>query len=209
MINKKVLIVNEQKDASSRYISEISDEIAKILVQRGFITQIIDLGKTSKKKWPLISDYDAVLLGTWSIVKKLSFGIKEFPPRPLKFLRNNEPEFHKRKIFFGLFVSDPHLIKMIEDPVKIKEELELIIKTQLPITPDIYDLFGPVINIRDLSGYEKDRCIDLLRRISKRTGSQIDYNGINDFRNWNQIRDFALKFAELKEELEKDRPIQR
>lgn len=189
MSNKSVLIVYVSPYG---YVAEISEEIPKILEERGLIIQLINLEKVKRKNWPSIKDFDGILAGSCSSSSGLGLRKEIF-----NFLTYNLDELMKRKKIFGVFKSEPLDAYWLGKPDMMRADLEKKIIKKLGIKADICDNFGPVI---DYTKDKQDTHVPdklSLKIISKRTGLVFDMKGYNDFRDRNRIQNFALKFTEM------------
>jgi len=205
MAKRKVLIAYRSRH---RYVYQISREIEKILNQEGLETQLLNVRNTRTKKWPSMDEFDGILVGTWVHVgmdarrkrKNPLYQTKGFPKKTKRFLRMNEIELKTKEKILGLFVSDPFLLGYLEDPIRTDERLELIMNQTLPVKANIYKTFGPVIDLSfssELNHDDKKFLRRLVKKISKVTGLEFDYKGLNDFRDSDEIRNFTIRFAKL------------
>jgi len=186
--NKKVLVAYGTRFGSTE---EISQEIAKVLEQKGIESHLINLGKTKSKKWPSLEEFDGILVGS-------SIKITRWVKEPRVFLKKHVDEFKKREKILGVFVSGALTVvdyeKQIEDSIKNK------ILEELGIHADIYDAFGPLMDFSEDSkvGRINKSLLKLAAKgISNETGIEFNFEGRNDLRDWDKIRNFAEKFAML------------
>ncbi len=186
--NKKVLIAYGTRYGSTE---EISQEIAKILEQKGIESHLVNLGEIKSKKWPSLEEFDGILVGS-------SIKITRWVKEPRIFLKKHVDELKKKEKILGLFVSGALTIvdyeKQKEDSIKNK------ILEELGIHADIYDAFGPVMDFSEDSKMGKiNKSILKLaaKGMSNDTGIEINFEGRNDLRDWDKIRNFAEKFAML------------
>jgi menaquinone-dependent protoporphyrinogen oxidase len=186
LIPKKVLIAHGSRYGSTE---DISQNIAKILeVDNGFDTDILDLRKTDERNWPLISGYDGIIIGS-------GIRVTRWTKESKKFLEKCKESLMTDRKVLGFFVScgyaaDPkHYQIAREDFLEKKFE-------KIGIKPDLYEAFGGIFDFSESSnlGY-LDRKILIFG--SSDLGLDIDYNGRNDYRNWDRIRAFCEVFARL------------
>ena len=205
MSNRKVLIAYRSRH---RYVEQIAREIAKTLNQEGLETRFLDVRNTRTKNWPSMDEFDGILVGTWVHVweftrrkkRNLLYQTKDFPKKTKKFLTMNEIELKTKGKILGLFISDPFLLGYLEDPIGADDHLEQIMIQKLPVKADIYKIFGPVIDLSfssHLKREDRDKLRRMVKEISKVTGLDFDYKGFNDFRDWDEIHNFTMKFARL------------
>ena len=189
MTNKNVLIAYGSRYGSTE---EISKEIAKVLENKGIEIQLIDLKKTKSKEWPSLESFDGVLVGS---------GIKigKWMKEPKKFLEKHKDEFKKKEKLLGLFVSSGNA-SIPEKYQQAKTDYLEKVMTEIEIEADIYDAFGGVYDLSNSSkmGFLMKKMIKMaMKEITEETGIELNENARNDLRNWDQIRDFAEKFAGL------------
>jgi menaquinone-dependent protoporphyrinogen oxidase len=189
MTSKKVLIAYGTRYGSTE---EISQEIGKTLKKEGLQVQFVDLKKTKSKDWPSLENFDGVLVGS-------SIAMGKWMNEPQEFLKKHKAEIQKKEKILGMFVccgtaSFPETYEQGKN-----DYLEKIM-AKIGIEADIYEAFGGVYDFS-----ESSRVIGMAKRMlkmgakymNKNQGTQIDLNGKNDFRDWNQIQNFAKKFAAL------------
>jgi menaquinone-dependent protoporphyrinogen IX oxidase len=215
MSQRNVLIAYRSRH---RYVAQIARDIGKILDQEGIKTQLLDIRKTRTKKWPSMDEFDGFLFGTWVHVwegvkrkyRDLLYQPKSFPNVTKKFLRINELALNSEEKPFAIFVSDPFLLGNIIDPEGTDEHLERAVNQQLPVKADIYKTFGPVIDLSyssHLKREDRDRLRKMVKEVSKVTGLDFNYKGLNDFRDADEIFNFTMDFAALlnKDSLKKEK----
>jgi menaquinone-dependent protoporphyrinogen oxidase len=189
MPGKKVLIAYGTRYGSTE---EISQEIGKILKKDGLEVQIVDLKKTKSKEWPSLTTFDGVLVGS-------SVKMFRWMNEPQEFLKKNKAEIQKKEKILGVFVSCG-LASVPETYEKAKcDEVEKVL-TKIGIEPDIYDAFGGVYDFSKtsrMSSMDKRMIRMGAKQMEKDYGTKIDEDGKNDFRDWDQIQNFAKKFAAM------------
>lgn len=183
----KVLIAYGTRFGSTE---EISQEIKKTIEEQGLDCELLNLKEIKSKKWPSPSEFDGILVGS-------SIKIAKWMNEPKKFLRMNKELFNQKEKTLGLFISSALALTKKEESIRLylKEFSE-----NLGISPDIYEPFGPLIDFTDSSrmGWFDQKMFKMASdSMEKEYGVQFDVNGRNDFRDWDQIRDFARKFADL------------
>lgn len=200
MRNKKVLLCYS---APYGYVTEISLEISKILEENGLITHLIDLKKIRSSKWPSLDEYDAILTGS-SAGDVTVLGVRWQGTVLRKELKNfftlKLEEIIKNKKILGVFKSDPFNLGPIIFPEHASDSLEEKILTKYGFKPSICAQFGPVIDFSRKSRLKADPKKELkkiVKPIMKKTGLEFHMKGFNDFRDWERIREFSIKFAEM------------
>ncbi len=189
MAGKKVLIAYGTRYGSTE---EISQKIAEILENKGLEVQLVDLKKTKSKEWPSLENFDGVLVGS-------SIKIFKWMNEPQEFLKKHKVEIQKRVKILGLFVSCG-TASVPENCEKAKNDYLEKVMAKIGIEADIYDAFGGVYDFSESSrmGSLDKRMLKMgLKEMAKDSGIKYDEKGRNDFRDWDQIRSFAEKFAEL------------
>ena len=167
--------------------SEISQEIGDILRQEDFNVDLIDL-KGNSGKIPNLSDYEGILVGS---------GIRmgRWTKEGLDFLKNNCKELSQKNL--GLFVSSGEAANPKTYDQAKKKYLEDILKKIGLLQSDVLiEAFGGVFDLSSSNHYsffEKK----MLKRIAKSSAGFIVQDGkMNDFRNWQLIREWATAFAD-------------
>ncbi|MHA2252082.1 MAG: flavodoxin domain-containing protein [Candidatus Kariarchaeaceae archaeon] len=178
----------------SRYGSsfEISKEISRILVQEGFIVEIIDLIEDRKNL--SIDNFDGIIVGS-------GIRIGKWTKKTIQFLRNNNDDFLKNNLLLGVFASsllasDPSLYEWS------KQKFVISVLDEIGVDAGLIDVFGGIFDLSKSSQknwYEKKLVKRVLRSQKyEHTILPLFKEGIkNDFRDWNQIRAFASKFADM------------
>ncbi len=186
-MSKKVLIAYGSRYGSTE---EISQEIAKVLENQGLEVQIVDLKKTKSKDWPPIEPFDGVLVGS-------GIRIMKWVREPQEFLSKHKGEFPKKKL--GIFISSG-FASIPGNREKAKQDWIEKVMEKVGVKADLYDAFGGVFDFSQSSrmgGLDKRMLKMAAKGMSKEFDMKIDEKGRNDFRDWNQIRSFAEKFAKL------------
>ncbi|MFW9994233.1 MAG: flavodoxin domain-containing protein [Candidatus Odinarchaeota archaeon] len=186
MTAKRVLI-----SYGSRYgaTEDTSRNIARILeTDNDFGTEILDLRKTKENAWPSIEGYDGIIIGS-------GVRVTRWTKESTKFLRKCKEAFEKNKKVLGFFISCGYSADPKYYPIARKDFLEKKFE-KIGIKPDLYDAFGGIFDFSEstILGYIDRKILTLG---ASDLSIDINYNERNDYRNWNQIRDFCKAFAEL------------
>lgn len=198
MSGKKVLIAYGTRYGSTE---EISKEIGAILKKEGLEVQLVDLKKTKAKEWPSLENFDGVLAGS-------SIAMGKWMNEPQEFLKKHKAEIQKKEKIFGLFVScgsamvNPSTREPLypEKCEKAKSDYLEKVMAKIGIEANIYDAFGGVYDFSESSrmgGFAKKMMKMGIKQMSEDYGIEIDENGKTDFRDWDQIQNFAKKFAAM------------
>jgi menaquinone-dependent protoporphyrinogen IX oxidase len=118
---------------------------------------------------------------------------------PKRFLEKYKDEFKKNEKILGMFVSSGNA-SIPEKYQEAKTDYLNKVMADIGIEADIYDAFGGVYDLSESSkmGFLMKKMIKMaIKEMSEETGIELDENARNDLRNWDHIRDFAEKFAEL------------
>lgn len=189
MANKKVLIAYGTRYGSTE---EVSQEIAKMLENKGMEVQLLDLKKTKSKNWPSIESFDGILVGS-------SIKIMKWMKEPQAFLKKYKEELQKKEKALGIFISSGTAAVPEKREYARTEWIEKVMN-KMGVEADIYDAFGGVFDFSESSrmgGMEKRMLKMAVKEMSKDLGLELDKNSRNDLRDWEQIRSFTEKFAEL------------
>lgn len=184
-MTKKILIVYGSRFGNSQ---EIAKKITDILEEKEYNVTILNLKTSKRRDWPLVSEFDGVLVGS-------GIKIMKWTKEPLAFLKKNKDKLAKKTL--GLFATSAFALV---DSEKAINDYCIKIANDLGIQPKIYDVFGPVMDFSENSNLGKlNKGILKLaaKGISEETGIEIDQNGFNDLRDWEQIKDFAKKFFNM------------
>ncbi|WXG39343.1 MAG: flavodoxin domain-containing protein [Candidatus Freyarchaeum deiterrae] len=189
MPGKKVLIAYGTRFGSTE---EISQEIGKILEKEGLEVQLVDLKKTKSKEWPSLENFHGVLVGS-------SIAMGKWMNEPQEFLKKHKAEIQKKEKILGLFVCCGSA-SFPETCEQGKSDYLEKVMAKIGIEADIYEAFGGVYDFSEssrVSGMAKGALKMAAKYMNKNQGTQIDLNGRNDFRDWEQIQNFARKFAAI------------
>lgn len=202
MTGKKILVAYSSLYGS---VEEISLEISKTLEQKGFLVHLINLKKVRSSKWPYIGEYDGILVGSSSEFVQYAFSRHGYNPGkivrkdPRNFLKKNLDEISQTNKILGIFRSDPFDFSVILNPEPAAKNLEELIIKKFGYKPSICAWFGPVIDFKHKKLYYrvKKYMRQDLKRISRKTGLEFNLRGHNDFRDWERINEFTMRFAEM------------
>ncbi|GAH14236.1 unnamed protein product, partial [marine sediment metagenome] len=118
------------------------------------------------------------------------------------FLTLKLDEIFRNNKILGVFKSDPYDLGVILAPEAVAVSLEQNLINQYGVKPSICIQFGPVIDLSrksKLNAETKKSLRTSIKTLMKKTGLEFDMKGFNDFRDWERIREFAEKFAEIVE----------
>lgn len=198
MPGKKVLIAYGTRYGSTE---EISQEMGKTLEKEGLEVQLVDLKKTKSKEWPSLEPFDGVLVGS-------SIAVGKWMNEPQEFLKKHKVEIKKKEKILGIFVScgsamvNPSTRKPLYPEKYENAKIDYLEKVmaKIGIEANISDVFGGVYDFSESSrmgGFAKKMMKMGIKQMSEDLGIEIDENGKTDLRDWDQIQNFAKKFASL------------
>lgn len=168
---------------------EISDEIQRIIQEKGINTECYNLKGHKLKEIPLLKDYDGVIIGTGIKMKMWTKVVK-------KFLQKRKSELKKIQNKLGFYVCCGEAAKTS----KISEAINKYITPNLEkfgIQPGLIDAFGGAYDLREgssISGMTRKIVIGIMK---EEEGIENPNGKLHDFRDWGQIKDFANKFSDL------------
>ncbi|MFW9997232.1 MAG: flavodoxin domain-containing protein [Candidatus Odinarchaeota archaeon] len=191
MVNSspKVLIAYGSRFGSTE---EISSEISRILEEKGIETSIINLRNVKSKDWPSLEAFDGVLIGS-------GIRIARWTKEARQFLMKNREVLNTKTL--GLFVScaDASLPGTVD---KARKEYLEDVMEEIGIAAGIYDAFGGVFDFTKsskMSFIEKKMLLTVGKQRAEDNISLIKEKERTDLRDWDQIKSFADKYAELVE----------
>jgi menaquinone-dependent protoporphyrinogen oxidase len=187
MSDNKVLVAYGTRYGATE---EISQKIANTLEHRGISPDLLNLGETKSKNWPSISNYKGIIVGSGIKATMWTKGVKSF-------LNKNKENLQKNDSKFGMFSVG------LDAAVYLKEARELIaekLKEKHELEADIHIAFGGVIDLSENSKHGK-AIKSLIKSIAKKmqedSGLEIEMEGCNDYRDWENIVKFAESFADM------------
>jgi len=186
MVNKKVLIAYGTRFGCTQ---EVASEIALVMEKNGIESNLVDLGSVKKTQWPLISDYDGVLVGS-------SIKIGKWKKEPKVFIEKNLDELRKHETKFGIFVCSG---TAITDQAKATKEYCEDYAAKFGIEVDLCNAFPGVFDLSKSSrmGFLEKKMAKMAKEDMLKHNLEFNETMKNDYRNWDEIRGFAKKFAKL------------
>jgi menaquinone-dependent protoporphyrinogen oxidase len=180
----KVLILYGTRYGATK---EISDEIEKIIKDKGIETESYNLKEVKPKDIPLIDQYDGIIIGTgikmgmWTKVVK-------------NFIQKRKKEINKKETTFGFYVCCGEANKDIDTAIEkyVSTKLE-----KIGVKAELYDAFGGAYDLREgsaVTGMTRKIVIGIMK---DEEGIENPEGNLYDYRDWDQIRDYARKYAEL------------
>jgi len=185
---KKILIAYGSRFGSTE---EISDKISSILTEKGIETEIVNLRKVKDKNWPSLDGFSGLLVGSGLRMGKWTKESKKFLAKNKELLNNSE-------LKVGLFVSCGDAAAPENVPKAREDYIETVI-AELELKADIYDAFAGVFDLTETSkiGYLDKKALVMVAKRRSEGDAKLEANKRYDFRDWDQIKSFAEKYAEL------------
>jgi len=164
-----------------------SQEIAKILTEKGFEVKVANLKEEKIKD---ITPYEFVIVGTGVAMGRWTGEVEDF-------LKKHEKELSQKK--FALFVSS---MKTVAEREGKTEDLatgrKFDIDNKLPkysFQPISVGFFGGVIDYNKMNFLFKKTFGSMRDRLEK-DGFKETSPGVYELRNWDEIRSWAMDIAE-------------
>lgn len=180
---KSVLIVFASRFGST---DEIAHEIAEELEKHEIITEVLNL--KDGESTPSLDEFDGILVGS---------GVKmgRWTKEAFNFLKKNHKLLNDKVL--GLFVSSGEAANPKTYDGARKKYLEEIME-RTGVKADMVEAFGGIFDFSSSSNYsflEKK----IIQRLAKSVegGIIIQDGKVNDFRNWQLIRNWATDFGNL------------
>lgn len=180
---KSVLIVFASRFGST---DEIAHEIAEELEKHKIHTEILNL--RDGVKIPSLEEFDGIIVGS---------GIKmgRWAKESLKFLKQNHIALNRKVL--GLFVSSGEAANPKTHAETREKYLEKVME-RTGVKADMIEAFGGIFDFSSTSPYSflEKKIIQKLAK-SIEGGIIMDEDKLNDFRNWELIRNWANNFSHL------------
>jgi len=167
----------------------ISDEIEKIIQQKGITTKSYNLEEYNIKEIPPVQEYDGIIIGSGIKIKRWTKAVK-------KFVNKRKSELKKMQSTLGFYVccgvaaKKKDISKAINDYITSKLQ-------KLGIQPALIDAFGGCYDLTEgspITGMTRKIVIAIMK---DEEGIENPEGKKHDYRDWEQIKDFANKFGEL------------
>lgn len=187
-MTNKILIVYE---STYGYIAQVANFLKDRLMEAGLDIDVIDVKRYKGLKVYPLEQYKGIVLGIFS-----GSGVSSFKKLKRTFLRKDLAQYRNDSHLVGVFTTRSFNITTLNE--QEDEKFARYIIKKLGFTPDLCEVFKPVLNFSALSPIEPgDRKIIrfVCERDQKQLGIRLDYTGINDFRYWDNITAFADTFV--------------
>ncbi|MFX1364808.1 MAG: flavodoxin domain-containing protein [Promethearchaeota archaeon] len=182
----KVLILYGTRYGTTKGISNNIEEIVK---KKGIVTKNYNLAEHNLKEIPPLEDYDGIILGTGIKMKMWTKAVK-------KFVQKRKLELKNMQNSFAFYVCCGEASKKNNTDKAIKEYITPKLQ-KLGLQPILIDAFGGAYDLTEgsaISGITRKIVIGILQ---KEEGIENPEGKMHDYRDWDQIKDFANKFVEL------------
>ncbi|MFX1316198.1 MAG: hypothetical protein ACFE9T_10065 [Promethearchaeota archaeon] len=173
-------------------MTQIANFIKDRLLEKGLAVVTVDVIRNQNIEVYPLEQYNGIILGVNS-------GLWELKKLKKSFLRGDLSYYKKQQRLVGYFENDVNpgpLLRMDKN----KQRLLKYLKKNLGFIPDLVEIFKPVLDFSPFSPLERDEEVmtkAFTRLVMRKKGIDIDYNGVNDFRDWDNISLFADKFVSL------------
>lgn len=189
-MENKILITYE---STYGYIAQIANFIKDKLVERELETRVIDVKRSKDKEVYPLEQFKGIVLG-------VELFISAFKKLKKTFFKKDLAQYRDDSHFVAVFSTHPFMIGVLIDPPAEDEKFTRSISKKLGFTPDLCKFFNPVLDFTAFSPLKPDE-LKVIRSASrsrlKKHGIKLDSEGVNDFRDWDNIAAFADTFASL------------
>ena len=182
----KVLIAYE---STYGYTTQVANFIKDKLAKRGLETVIVDVKRSEGVEVYPLEQYNGIILG-------LCIGTSAFKKLKKTFFKKDLAQYKDDSHFVAVFTNSPSHMRMLIEPHKGREKYVRYISKKLAFVPDACEEFKPVLDFSAFSPLDSSDK-KLARFFCKKKGIEVDRNGSNDFRDWDNIAAFADAFADL------------
>ena len=165
----------------------ISDEIENVLRENEIETESYNLEKVSPKKIPPIDQYNGVIIGTGIKMGMWTKVVKSFIQKRKNELKQMQPTF---AFYVCCGEAKDNIDTAIEKYVTTKLE-------KIGLKTAIYDAFGGAYDLREGSALKGMMRKIVIGIMEKEEGIENPEGEMYDYRDWDQIKEFANKFSEL------------
>jgi len=184
----KVLIAYESMYG---YTTQVANFIKDKLVERGLETVVIDVKRSEDVEVYPLEQYKGIIVGIFLF-------LSSFKKLKKNFFKKDLARYKDDSHFVAVFTNNPsHLVMLIEPD---NNKFVKYISKKLGFVPDACEVFKPVLDFTAFSPLTSDdrKIFKFIckRKLIKR-GIEVDLNGVNDFRDWNNIAAFSDSFTAL------------
>jgi menaquinone-dependent protoporphyrinogen IX oxidase len=189
-MSKKILLAYATRYGATESTIQ---KIAEWLKEEKYEIELVDLRKTKEKKWPNIEQFEGISVGSGIRMDRWTKEATAFLTKNRAFLTEN-----KEKV--AVFVSCGTASQRKFEEARTKYLKEHFEKNELPNLHS--DTFSGVFDFTKETrfGFLTKKLMKSIAEKDMSEELEWDFNEINDFRDWDQIRTFVDIF---KENLEK------
>jgi len=180
----KILILYGTRYGATK---EISDEIEKVIQEKGIATESYNLKEVNLKNIPPLDQYDGIIIGTGIKMGMWTKTVKSF-------IQKRKKELKQMETSMGFYVccgeAQNNISKAIEKYITPKLE-------KIGIQSALIDAFGGVYDLREgspVTGMTRKIIIGIMK---KEEGIENPEGEMYDYRDWEQIKNYANQFVEL------------
>ncbi|MFX0015308.1 MAG: flavodoxin domain-containing protein [Promethearchaeota archaeon] len=180
---KSILVVYASRFGST---DEIAQEIAEELEKHEIVTYIMNL--RDGENIPSLEEFDGIIVGSGV---KMGHWTKE----AIEFLETNNEALNKK--ILGIFVSSGEAANPDTHEDAHEKYLDAIME-RTGVRADMSEAFGGVLDFSSNANYSFQEK-KLIRKLAKsiESGIILHEGKVNDFRNWQLIRNWATDFGNL------------
>lgn len=182
---KSVLIVFGTRFGST---DEVAHEIAEVLERHNIETEVLNL--RDGVDVPSLDEFEGIIVGS---------GVKmgRWTNEALNFMKNHQNDLNHKVL--GMFVcsgeaSNPNTYAEAYHKYLVQ------VMEKIGVKADMAEAFGGVFDFSSSSNYSFNEK-KILQKIAKsdKSGFVVQDGKLNDFRNWQLIRNWAVDFSQLVE----------
>lgn len=169
----------------------ISDEIEKVIQDNGMTTESFNLKEVNQKIIPPLDNYDGIIIGTGIKMGMWTKAVKNF-------VQKRKTELKKKQASLGFYVccgeAKDNISKAVDKYINAKLE-------KTGIESALIDAFGGAYDLREgslVSGMMRKIVIGIMK---EEEGIENPEGELYDYRDWDQIRDFANQYTEVLKKL--------
>ena len=189
LIMKTILIAYGTRFGSTE---EVAQRIKEILEEYDCSVHLLDVKGVKEKNWPSLQNYEGVIVGS-------SIKMMKWMKEPKRFLQKYQQELSGSDKILGVFVSSMGAA-IPDQRQEAHDKCINEVMRELRIQPAIADAFGGVFDFSSTSrmgSIDKRMAKFAAMAMTEESGLTIDTDARNDFRDWEQIKDFTERFHKL------------
>ncbi|MFX1477323.1 MAG: hypothetical protein ACFFCI_04255 [Promethearchaeota archaeon] len=188
-MTKKVLIAYESRYG---YVTQVANFVKDILIEKGLETINLDVERMSTVAVYPLEQYQGIIIG-------ICENISAFKKLKKTFIKKDLGQYKEDSHPVAVFTNSPLNIPVLFKPESEHERYQLHITKKFRFRPDICEIFKPVLDFTafsPLESYIKSFRKSISRK-AKGVGIELDYKGVNDLRDWPNIKKFTERFIML------------